>query len=161
MEQHNDELLHYGVKGMRWGVRRATKYSQSDDQSDRERGIRKLNDHREKAVRKIAKLEKKEVRLQKRVDKSVKKYDLKAAKLRRKAVKQEKKANRTFITDEGRQAALDAMRLYEFKAKKLTSKSDLAKAKLAKNQLIRDAFKKGVKDIDEALVAAGRDYLAK
>lgn len=161
MEQYNDELLHYGVMGMKWGVRRATSKTQSDDQSKRDRGVDALNKHRAKAVKKVTKLEKKEVKLQKRVDKSVKKYDLKAAKLRRKAVKREKEANSIFTSDSRAKAALDEARLYEFKAKNLTSKSDVAKAKLAKNQQIQDTFKKGIKDIDAALIAAGRDYLSK
>ena len=78
------ELMHYGVKGMKWGVRRASKQlSKATTNEERDRAISKLEKHRSKASAKIDKLTKKQPKLQKKVDKAIQKNDVKAAKIDR------------------------------------------------------------------------------
>ena len=59
-----NELYHYGVKGMRWGVRRASKQLTKATTSDsRNKAIANLNKHREKASSEVSKLKKQRVKL--------------------------------------------------------------------------------------------------
>ena len=54
------ELMHYGVPGMKWGVRRATKrLSKATTKEQRDKAVGKLETHRAKASAKIEKLNKK------------------------------------------------------------------------------------------------------
>ena len=53
------ELYHYGVKGMKWGVRRAQKaLSKASSSRDSDRALSKLQKHRDKGSAELAKLKK-------------------------------------------------------------------------------------------------------
>lgn len=76
----NNELTHYSVVGMKWGVRRGTrnlKNATSKEKADK--AIKSLDKNRAKASAKLSKLQKKEPKLQKEATKAVEKMDIKAA----------------------------------------------------------------------------------
>lgn len=160
MDESGEHLQHYGVKGMRWGVRRATKKLSKATSDDTKRSaVKTLQKHHAKGSAKIEKLKKKEPKLQAKADKAVVKYDTKAAKLKAKAAKKRKKMGGTFTsTKKAEKLYVKAMRL-EAKAQTLTTKSEKAKSKVQANKTMQEAFKREIKNIDSALVKKGRAYI--
>lgn len=158
--ENNNELLHYGVKGMRWGVRRATKaLSEATTDEQREKAVNRLEKHRVKAGRKIEKLDKARPKLERSVERAVMKNDVKAAKLNSKAMKMQKSATGLFVSEAKAMKRFQKANLLESQAKALTVKSNEAKAKLAQNEAMTKAFRQGINDIDDTLVEYGRKYV--
>lgn len=158
MEQN--ELQHYGVKGMKWGIHRAQKrLSKATTDADRDKAVASLNKHRTKASKKVAKLEKKHVGLEKAYDKAITKTDVKVAKLEQKKSKLERKATGLFTSDKKAAKLLGKAAVKDLKINKLKAESDRAKAEIAKNEHMQAAFKKGISDIDATLLASGRRYI--
>lgn len=137
-----DELViyHYGVKGMRWGIRRTP----------------------EQLGRKIESLTAKNKKIQeKRVDRAnIKsaKYAEKASKFRYKATK--KKAFATSTSD------LEKAQKFEFKAAKLEIKSNKFKAmaakgqaKINKNKELISVFEKTIDAIDDGTIKRGESFV--
>lgn len=154
----DEDLLHYGVPGMKWGIRKARKTlsSKSSTDMDKKLALDSLEKHRVKASEKVAKLESKRPKLEDRVNTKVSKYSNKASELERKAARQERKAYGILATQESKDKRL-------FKAGKLQAKADTinaditkAKSRLAENEAKTNLFKKGISEIDELLVANGR-----
>ena len=58
VERSPEYLMHYGVKGMRWGVRKAARLMTLDDKS-KKKGQQKLAKHYKKAQKKLEKLNEK------------------------------------------------------------------------------------------------------
>lgn len=156
--ENPDELMHYGVRGMKWGIRKATRELGSDNAETRQRGVARLESHRAKATRKVAKLASKQPKLQKRVDRAILKTDVKAAKYEKMAGRETRKAMRAW-SSEGQQQHVVKAQVYDMKVKELKSRSSSAKAQLAKNERLTAMFNKGINDIDAALIEAGRQYL--
>lgn len=154
-----NELCHYGVKGMKWGIRRARKELRSGDSGSRDSGVARLNKHKGKVTKKIEKLDKKNVKLQKKRDKQIQKNDVKAAKMSNKAAKLKKKARGVFTSDRKAVELTIKAGLLEDKASAIRAKSQLTQAKIDKNRNLREAFNKGLSEIDRELAAAGRKYL--
>ena len=188
-QNENEEYLsHYGVKGMRWGVRRATKgltranaklskplkVSDSDTsikarvaRVDRKlteakynRSVNSLERHRVKSAKKISKLESERPKLEKKVEKHIMKTDRKTTKMDVKAAKLQKKASSVFRTTNSSAKLLMKASAIKMKSDGLKAKSQQAKQLLAENTVMINAFKKGINDIDAALVEKGRRYLA-
>lgn len=188
-QNYNEEYLsHYGVKGMRWGVRRATKrltrantklskplnVSKSDTSMkarvarvDRKlteakynRSVNSLERHKSKATKKIAELDSKRPKLEKKVEKHIMKTDHKTSKMDVKAAKLQKKAGSVFRTTNSSAKLLMKAQAIKMKSDTLKAKSQQAKQLLAENTAMINAFKKGINDIDTALVEKGRKYLA-
>ena len=156
----NDELQHYGVKGMRWGIRRASKQFSTASTSDQKvKAVAKLQKHRAKASAQISKLEKKHSKLEKSVEKHITKNDIKAAKLSDKAAAKRKKAYGRFTSQSKSEKLTFEANKIQAKADSIAAKSKKAKAKLAKNETMQAAFKKGVREIDSKLVGKGRKYI--
>lgn len=160
-DYNDEELMHYGVKGMRWGVRRATKsLSNATTQRQYDRAMTSLNKHKQKSQAKIAKLESQRPKLEKQVEKHVMKTDGKVAKMDLKVAKMQKKAGRLFTSKNKRTELLDKAEVMKMKADGLRAKSDNAKQLLAKNTAMQQAFKKGIRDIDASIIENGKRYFA-
>lgn len=155
----SDELMHYGVRGMRWGVRRNTRLLKSADSAKREKAVAKLQKHREKGSAAIAKLQKKGVKLEKQHEQRIIKDEAKAAKLNSKAARLERKAYGMFVSESKAAKRLGKARILETKAKSLTARANEAKAKINKNKAMISAFEREVGNIDKAMAEQGRKYI--
>lgn len=152
-----NELQHYGVPGMRRGIRRARKQlSRATTSEQRDKAVVRLEKHRAKATKKIAKLESKRPKLEKAYDRAITKTDVKIAKMEQKRSKYTKKATKIFSTDKRRTKNLAKAQIMDMKVKDLKANSDKAKAMMAKNERYIELFNRGISDIDSALVEAGR-----
>lgn len=155
------ELRHYGVMGMRWGVRRAKKrYAKATSKEGRSEAISKLKEIKSKGENKVQSLTKKGTKLQKQVDKAVQKYDTKAAYYKNRAAKVRMKKYGMFTS----KARADE---YEFQAGKLEAKansiatlSEKYKKALASNQSMIEAFNREISDIDSFIKSKGKRYLS-
>ena len=74
IEEEND-IKHYGVLGMKWGVRRANKkYSTATTKEERAKASKKLSSHMEKASKKLNKLDTKITKKHAKAEKAYNKY---------------------------------------------------------------------------------------
>ena len=145
---------------MRWGVRRASKrLSKATTAEQRDKAVASLNKHRDKAAKKITKLESKRPKLEKAYDKAITKLDPKIAKMESKKSRLERRATRAFTSDKKAAKLLGKASVIDLKINKLKAKSDTAKAAIANNEHRTSLFKRGIADIDSALASAGREYV--
>lgn len=156
----SDELAHYGVPGMKWGVRRATKQLQrATTGEERDRAVASLNKHRAKIMKKISKLTAKGEKMAREHTKALTKLDPKIAKLERKKHKLTKKAGGMFTSDKKAEKLLQKTKALDLKISGLKAKSDTIKAAVAKNERMTSLFKNGLSDVDSALASAGKKYV--
>ena len=152
----DEELCHYGVLGMKWGVRRASRnLNKANSSGDKERGrkaIASLNKHRDKITKKLSKLDERSVKLEKKRYKSATKDDLKAAKLEAKAAKLQVKSMKAWS---GKKAyKLDRKsKIMNMKASQIRAKSADIKAKIEKNEKLKNTFNQSLKDVNNTLNA--------
>lgn len=155
-----DELYHYGVKGMRWGVRRATKQlSRATTKEDRDKAVARLNKHRTKGSNEIAKLKKQKVQLKKDVDRHINKTDIYTAKKTQEIARLRKKAYGTFTSQDKSAKLLFKANKLETKVNDRKARSENAKAKLAKNEKMQEMFRTEIGKIDKTLSDKGRKYI--
>lgn len=156
----NEELQHYGVKGMRWGVRRASKaLSKATTREDKVKAVAKLQKHREKASKEVAKLQKKHPKLEQSVEKKIVKNETKAAKLSDKAASKRNRAYGLFTSQSKSEKLIYEANKLQARADSLTAKSKKAKAELTRNETLQAAFNKGINEIDQTIASKGRRYV--
>lgn len=154
-----NELYHYGVRGMKWGVRRSVKRLNSSDSAQRAKAASTLKKHRAKATDEIASLKKKNVKLEQRHENNVVRLQPKVAKLNKQAASYRRRANGIFVSDRKAQKYITKAYLAENRAKDLSARANETKAKLEKNKMLITMFEKGIGDIDSALASAGKKYV--
>lgn len=156
----DEDLEHYGVLGMKWGVRRARRQLQNaSTRAERDKAVSKLNTHREKGSAEIAKRQAKAVKLHDTFDQKVIKQEAKAAKLSSKAAKLEKKAMKRFTSASKAQKLEFKAKKLDVRAKDLVAKAQSARSKIEKNEKMMDAFQRQIDNIDSALIDKGKKYL--
>lgn len=160
-EHHQeDELVHYGVKGMRWGVKRATKrLAKAKTRKDLEKAEASLQKHRAKSTAKLQKLKSQGVKLEKDAERAVMKTDVKAANARAQASVYKRKSRAFLASQKKKEKYLLKANELELEAERLESISKQAKAKVESNKAMQKAFETGIKDIDKALANKGESYV--
>ena len=171
---NEDYLAHYGVKGMRWGIRRAYKKASNAKTSEaRDKAVNNLYKHRGKAINKINKLEVKRSKLDKALVKSTKtdatksaQLEAKASKMDAKIAKNQRKASRFYTRNSKAQKLLAKNQVLKMKSDILHAKAstfkanyEKNKAKVEANDIMVKGFQQGVKDVDNMLVQLGRKYV--
>lgn len=156
----DDTLEHYGVKGMRWGVRRAKKQlSKASSKEAHDKAISTLNKHRQKGEAKIKKLSGKAAALEKQRDKQIVKDDVKAAELHQKALKtRDKMGKRRVSTEKAIKLQIKADAL-DARAERIRANSELTKRQIEQNHTMQKAFKEQISLIDETIAEEGKRYL--
>lgn len=174
-DSYSDELYHYGVKGMRWGVRRASRLLSKSSTSDakRAKAIASLQKHQTKGSAKVAKLQKQRPKLDDKLRKATTKdaakaakLDKKAAKLDKKIAKKERKASSMFTSTEKSADLVNEANVLKLKSNKLHAKANTLKANYEKaknkvevNEAMTKAFQTELNKIDDLLIKEGRRYL--
>ena len=171
---HDDELMHYGVLGMRWGVRRASKQlSRATDSETRNAAVNSLKKHKSKGEAKVASLEKKRVKLDDKLRKATTKDKVKATKLEnkaskldKKAFKLQKKATSWYASGDRANSLYTRGEIKKVKAEKLRIKSSVlnsnyekVKARVDANESMQKAYKIQLNKIDHAITENGRRYI--
>ncbi len=160
--KQNDELYHYGVKGMRWGIRRAMKELHESNQTGRKGGhnhaVAVLSTHRDKINKKLTSLDKKSEKLEAKRYKQATKIEPKIAKLERKSSKALEKSYKTRSVEKAEKYRQKSSAL-NYKVSKLKESVAKTKAKIEKNERLKQTFKKGLNEINRELVTNGQDFL--
>lgn len=154
----DDELKHYGIPGMKWGIHRARSllnYNSSDKTKNLEKHTKAralLDKHYSKTTNKISKLNAKLNKASAKSDRMEQKYAVKESKLRAKSNKLERKANgfmaRMFGNPESNSEKIGKAYKLTLKADKIQAKRAKAKAKVDKLLAEKNQFERGLNEIN-------------
>lgn len=162
---YEDELMHYGVLGMKWGVRRGksqlAKARSTSDRDLHDRGVATLNKHKGKINKEVTRLDKNISSLQSRRNRQMQVDDVRAAKLSSKAAQINRKATRPFTSNARADRLMRKATLLNIKADAIKSNSQETQALINKNKARKDIFERGLSDIDRALTDSGKDFIKK
>ena len=153
MVVYSDELCHYGIRGMRWGIRRY----QNPDGTLTEAGRKRVSKLRDSNSRLTGKRDK----LTKRMEFQTRKYANSISKANQKAAELRVKEYGLFTT----KARADKL---EYKASKLEAraaqkamKSDRTKARIAKIDALVSKNNRKISELNSAEISKGKDYAEK
>lgn len=154
-----DELHHYGVIGMRWGVRRSKKeLARAQNASERDKALSKLNKHREKAANKVNSLNRQNARLQTKAARN----DTMASIYARKAAREKSAAHgptslmKTKI--QKRYHEFQSVRAQSKSARRMSAASRY-KTLMSWKQKSINAFQKEINKIDALTVESGKRFI--
>ena len=153
MVVYSDELCHYGIRGMRWGIRRY----QNPDGTLTEAGRKRVSKLRDSNSRLTGKRDK----LTKRMEFQTRKYANSISKANQKAAELRVKEYGLFTT-KARAAKL------EYKASKLEARAaqkamkiDRTKARIAKIDALVSKNNRKISELNSAEISKGKDYAEK
>lgn len=172
-----EELYHYGVKGMRWGVIRSKHKERQNSKL-----IQKAYKYDAKAAKATGKSEKyhaeKDLGKSNRAAKKVKKYNVKAAKLSRKAASESSDSKQLKLTQKAETLRYKAAKQqrksdilsksagygakamkYSIKSDRLQTKAAKARMKIAKNESYISMMNKRMSDLSDADLNSAREYI--
>lgn len=153
MVVYSDELCHYGIRGMRWGIRRY----QNPDGTLTEAGRKRVSKLRDSNSRLTGKRDK----LTKRMEFQTRKYANSISKANQKAAELRVKEYGLFTT----KTRADKL---EYKASKLEARAaqkamkiDRTKARIAKIDALVSKNNRKISELNSAEISKGKDYAEK
>lgn len=157
---YNDELQHYGVLGMKWGVRRATnRVKKATKRKSYDKGIASLNKHKEKSKQKISKLEKQSEKLKAQRHKDITVNKARVAQMEAQAARYRRKANSMLNTEISSYMRNRKASKFESNAAQLNARMERTKSQIVKNADMRKTFNTAIADIDKTLIDYGKRIL--
>ena len=158
--QTSDELYHYGVKGMRWGVRRASKkLSKATDEKKKAKAVASLEKHREKGTAEIKKLDSSTSKLQAKREKQRQTTDVKAAEYEKRAADAMVRSQTPIMLRSRREKFRNEANKWYVRADSLRAESERTQALINKNESLKKMFQQEIDKIDQALVEKGKRRL--
>ena len=159
--QNTDELYHYSIPGMRWGIRRAQKILGSSDTSvdKKKKAVQSLQKHQIKINKQISKLIKKDEQLLSNRDVQIRKSAGKMMNYREKANKLRRKKYGIFTSrSKAERLEFKASKL-DMKAENIQNRIDRTKQLLAKNSQMKKIYNSGLDTISNTLKTKGKKYI--
>lgn len=159
--QNTDELYHYGIPGMRWGIRRAQKVLGSSDASvdKKKKAVQSLQKHQTKINKQISKLNKKDEQLLSNRDVQIRKSSGKMISYKEKANKLRRKKYGIFTSrSKAERLEFRASKL-DMKAENIQNRIDRTKQLLAKNSQMKKLYNSSLDTISDTLKTKGKKYI--